>query len=241
MKKDWNEITFNINNGRKLNFTQYQKDGAVFVSAHTGTECEYEIDIPAGDFVMLWSLYRHIKTNNIKNDFINPNGKKEEQQTSNTAGHNTEIYYKAKTINGWGSVNSNPEQEKTPEGIKEAIDYSNKEAIKNDHLPNKYQIIKYTVCSVYDEKGIFVERSTHEQVIEAYPLSAPKFPYYYVIYEDKKKCTCNLYGIHAGTYNPVKAIQMSEHIPGTYVEKKVNAFDNYNPDKPGEIVYRNSK
>ena len=33
--------------------------------------------IPAGDMVMLVNLYKHIKENDIQNDFINPHGKNE--------------------------------------------------------------------------------------------------------------------------------------------------------------------
>lgn len=69
------ELHFSINNGRELDFTQYSYDGSVFVSAHDGLTCEYEIEITPGDFIMLWNYYQYVKSNDIKCDFINPNGK----------------------------------------------------------------------------------------------------------------------------------------------------------------------
>ena len=73
-----NRIEIETNNGRSLCFTQYDHSDAVFVSAHDGLKCEYEMDIPASDMVMLWNFYRYVKDNDIRNDFINPNGKKVE-------------------------------------------------------------------------------------------------------------------------------------------------------------------
>ena len=80
MEKPWNKLTFDVNNGRTLEFTQYDNDGTgtVFASAHDGLTCEYEIGIPQGDFVMLWNFYRYIKDNNIYHEFINPNGREVE-------------------------------------------------------------------------------------------------------------------------------------------------------------------
>lgn len=90
MEKMFEKFTFNSNNGKELEFTQYRKDGFVSVSSHDGLTCEYEIDIPASDFVMLWNLYRYIKKNDIKNEWINPDGKKEEHKKEVPYPH---IYY----------------------------------------------------------------------------------------------------------------------------------------------------
>lgn len=71
-------ITFNVNNGRLLRFYQDKPDGAVLVESgreRDGFHADYVEVITPGDAVMLFNLYRHIKENDIQNDFINPNGK----------------------------------------------------------------------------------------------------------------------------------------------------------------------
>ena len=72
----WNEIGFETNNERKLVFAQKAFDDFVTV-ATIGSDGNVEEPhkIPNGQFVMLWNLYEYIKNNDIRNDFINPNGK----------------------------------------------------------------------------------------------------------------------------------------------------------------------
>lgn len=76
------KISFNINNGRTLEFFQRQHDGEVVIirrDPNGEDECDSkrcESDyIPAGDMVMLANFYRYVKENDIQNDFINPHGK----------------------------------------------------------------------------------------------------------------------------------------------------------------------
>ena len=65
------KISFNTNNGATLDVIQYQKDGIVYVKS----ENSKNIEISAGDMVMLLNYYRYIKENDIQCDFINPYGK----------------------------------------------------------------------------------------------------------------------------------------------------------------------
>ena len=73
------EINFKVNNGDTLVLTQEKDDGKVnVVRADRQGRIDYRYGISAGDFTMLLNLYRHIKENDIKNDFINPYGKNKE-------------------------------------------------------------------------------------------------------------------------------------------------------------------
>lgn len=65
------KISFDVNNGGKLEVCQEKHDGSIKVS--TGENNEYNIS--AGDFVMLLNYYSYVKRNNIQNDFINYYGK----------------------------------------------------------------------------------------------------------------------------------------------------------------------
>lgn len=65
------KLTYDINNGGKMELIQRGHDGTVLISDNAASKTEY---IPAGDMVMLINYYRYIKDNNIQCDFINPNG-----------------------------------------------------------------------------------------------------------------------------------------------------------------------
>lgn len=65
------KISFNVNNGEKLEICQAKHDGSI--SVNTGEGDKYNIS--AGDFVMLLNFYKYVKDNNIQNDFINYYGK----------------------------------------------------------------------------------------------------------------------------------------------------------------------
>ena len=67
-------ITFDTNNGGILSFEQEEHDSDVLVHRSQCGVIVYGNTIPAGDMVMLYNFYRYIKDNDIKNDFINPNG-----------------------------------------------------------------------------------------------------------------------------------------------------------------------
>ena len=66
------KISFDVNNGGKLELIQRGHDGTVLICDKSASNTEL---IPAGDMVMLVNLYRYIKDNDIQNDFINYNGK----------------------------------------------------------------------------------------------------------------------------------------------------------------------
>ena len=72
------DMSFDVNNGRVLHFSQVKHDGKVFVCSFADNEFKEETEIPNGDFVMLYNFYRYIKDNDIYHDFINPNGKEVE-------------------------------------------------------------------------------------------------------------------------------------------------------------------
>lgn len=76
-----NHLSFDTNNDRVLNFDQYDHDDRVFVATvnANGSYHGKTYVIPNTEFVMLFNLYRYIKDNDIKNDFINPNGKNTEE------------------------------------------------------------------------------------------------------------------------------------------------------------------
>lgn len=69
------KITYEVNNGNKLELIQRGHDGTVLISDNSISKVEF---VPAGDMVMLINFYRHIKENDIQNDFINPHGKNKE-------------------------------------------------------------------------------------------------------------------------------------------------------------------
>ena len=72
-------MNFKVNNGDTLVLTQENNDGKVNVARiDSKGGIDYQYDISAGDFTMLLNLYRHIKENDINNDFINPYGKNKE-------------------------------------------------------------------------------------------------------------------------------------------------------------------
>lgn len=68
-------LTYNVNNGNKLELIQRGHDGTVLISDNSISNVEF---IPPNDMVMLVNLYRYVKENDIQNDFINPYGKNKE-------------------------------------------------------------------------------------------------------------------------------------------------------------------
>lgn len=66
------KLTYEVNNGNKLELIQRGHDGTVLISDDSMSKTEF---IPPGDMVMLINFYRYIKDNDIQNDFINPYGK----------------------------------------------------------------------------------------------------------------------------------------------------------------------
>lgn len=74
-----NCITFLTNNNGTMLLKQENVDGPVCVHTFHGfydfDGTENDVIISAGDMVMLINYYRYIKDNNIKCDFVNPNGK----------------------------------------------------------------------------------------------------------------------------------------------------------------------
>lgn len=68
-------LTYNVNNGNKLELIQRRHNGTVLISDNSISNVEF---IPPNDMVMLVNLYRYVKENDIQNDFINPYGKNKE-------------------------------------------------------------------------------------------------------------------------------------------------------------------
>lgn len=67
-----------VNNNGTIFLTQIDKDGTCNLWKYDGEKTQSDRVIPGGDIVMLLNLYRYIKDNDIKNDFINPSGKNKE-------------------------------------------------------------------------------------------------------------------------------------------------------------------
>lgn len=73
-----NKLVFEVNNGRKLELVQREDNGTTLICSIDAPDNEAYIS--AGDFVQLINLYRYCKRYDIKNDWINPNGKNVEVQ-----------------------------------------------------------------------------------------------------------------------------------------------------------------
>lgn len=69
-------IAIATNNDGVLIVKQGHFDGPIHV--RDAGNWRAAMDIPAADFVQLINMYRYIKEHNIRNDWINPNGKNEE-------------------------------------------------------------------------------------------------------------------------------------------------------------------
>ena len=71
-----NTLSFKTNNGGIMNMIQHELDGKVIVKRLEKDKGYKTItSIPAGNMVMLINMYKYIKENDIRNAFINPNGK----------------------------------------------------------------------------------------------------------------------------------------------------------------------
>lgn len=74
-----NKLTYFTNNNGTMEILQSEPDGKVIVHTFHNysdfSDTTNDIEISAGDMVMLINLYRYIKENDIQNDFINPGGK----------------------------------------------------------------------------------------------------------------------------------------------------------------------
>lgn len=74
-----NVLSFDINNGGKMRLVQDKhNDVVVILKEFANGENRIEDGIRPGDMVMLINLFRHIKSNDIQNDFINPYGRNKE-------------------------------------------------------------------------------------------------------------------------------------------------------------------
>lgn len=75
-----NRLTAQTNNGEMLVFFQAEDDATIHVNRWDGKgNAEHTASIPTPDFIMLYNFYRYVKENDIRNDFINPNGKNKEE------------------------------------------------------------------------------------------------------------------------------------------------------------------
>ncbi len=77
-----NKLTYFVNNNGTMEITQDKPDGKVIVhtfhDSNDFDDTRNDIEISNGDMLMLINLYQYIKSNDIQNDFINPNGKNQE-------------------------------------------------------------------------------------------------------------------------------------------------------------------
>ena len=74
-----NVLSYNINNGGKMRLVQDKHDDVVVILKDYGDgDVRIEDGISPADMVMLINLFRHIKSNDIQNDFINPYGRNKE-------------------------------------------------------------------------------------------------------------------------------------------------------------------
>lgn len=68
-------IEIQLNNGMTLQLNQVGQYGKVTIDKLTSSEdVESSFDISAGDMVMLLNYYQYVKRNDIRCDFVNPNG-----------------------------------------------------------------------------------------------------------------------------------------------------------------------
>ena len=86
-------ITLNVNNNDTLVMMQNAEDETVHVRRHPDGE-DSNMDIPAGDMVMLLNYYRYVKEEDIRCDFVNPGGKRNDPHGSSkpTKGNDTPVY-----------------------------------------------------------------------------------------------------------------------------------------------------
>ena len=78
-----NTLSYNVNNNNTMKLVQHEHDGSVSIikedsKGNRENILDAEAFISTGDMIMLVNYYRYIKRNDIKNDFINPNGKNNE-------------------------------------------------------------------------------------------------------------------------------------------------------------------
>lgn len=78
-KGENNMLTFDINNGQTMEWSQNGHDDTVHVAIKYNGVKTLGYAIPAGDMVMLFNLYTYTKENDIQNDFINYYGKNKDE------------------------------------------------------------------------------------------------------------------------------------------------------------------
>lgn len=71
-QKNYREMSFAVNGGMCI-VNQEKHDGPASVTyVNDGAQVNYQI--PAKDFIMLLNLYRYVKRENLRDEFINPAG-----------------------------------------------------------------------------------------------------------------------------------------------------------------------
>lgn len=68
-----NKLIYHTNNADALEISQDTQDGPAMITTSAGS-----YTIPAGEMVMLFNWYRYVKDNDIQDDFINPDGRREQ-------------------------------------------------------------------------------------------------------------------------------------------------------------------
>ena len=135
------------------------------------------------------------------------------------------VMYYAESIRGSSGVNTTPDEEKTPEGIKQAIDRHNAVLLGGDHDPYQFNIIRRVRTQTRTDDGRLLSRSVFENAIEVYPAEPCNVPRYYVKPYDHKR---NGFEVLYSTFDPVKAVEYCRRNPDSYVE-----------DRHGRIIYKN--
>lgn len=71
------KLVYFVNNKCRMEIEQEKVDDTtnVYVCCGSAIQNSHILEIPPGDMVMLFNLYRYIKENDIQNDFLNPGGK----------------------------------------------------------------------------------------------------------------------------------------------------------------------
>ena len=140
------------------------------------------------------------------------------------------VSFFAVSKSGNSGLCTNPEDEKTPEGIRAVIDRSNERQKQNDYPSCQYVIIRKTVETIKDDNGVFVCRSTFDNAVEIYPAKADKTPYY-LVKDCETKAGRFLGSCLMGTFSRSKAVDVSNHNPGTYVAEQ----------NTGKTIFENPK
>lgn len=138
------------------------------------------------------------------------------------------ISYRAERLGGYSTLMLYGDEMNTPEGVRTCIDRTNQNAKAHDYEVEQYSIIREIRTTVRDENNHFLCRTCFESLVEVYPAEPDKTPRYYVMYYEPSHygCMCEM-----STYDPAKAVDRCNHMPGTYVKERTT----------GKVIFENPK